>query len=208
MSAPRPSSSYNGRPSFANPKYLKKAQSEKPCLYEIPYDKDDLANIFSPDKEETLTLEQESRLKLHKEIIKPYDYRHQNSLYEIFRPPTREYLNQSLDLVNHHPMGVGLRDGLNSQEYGLTWTSFHFGGRRRIEWWWHLYGGDGGRRNETFLHMFHGWLGLSTQPTPREVDRVDKVKALGANGVMNGSRVEEFALEAMEYDDQDGEDYF
>nr|GEW02835.1 hypothetical protein [Tanacetum cinerariifolium] len=58
MLALKPSSSYNGGPSFANPKYLKKAQSEKPCLYEIPYDKDDLANIFSPDRKETLTLEQ------------------------------------------------------------------------------------------------------------------------------------------------------
>ncbi|GJY23604.1 hypothetical protein Tco_0397262 [Tanacetum coccineum] len=34
---------------FANPKYLKKAQSEKPCLYKVPFDKDDLANIFAPD---------------------------------------------------------------------------------------------------------------------------------------------------------------
>ncbi|GJS77600.1 hypothetical protein Tco_0727481 [Tanacetum coccineum] len=94
MLDPKPSSSYNGRPSFANPKYLKKAQSAKPCLYEIPYDKDDLANIFSPDKEETLTLEQESRSKLHKETIKPYDHTHQNNLYEIFKPPTWEYLDQ------------------------------------------------------------------------------------------------------------------
>ncbi|GKB63341.1 hypothetical protein Tco_0919527 [Tanacetum coccineum] len=39
-------STYNGRPFFANPMYLKKAQSEKPGLYEIPYDKCDLANIF------------------------------------------------------------------------------------------------------------------------------------------------------------------
>ncbi|GJY65762.1 hypothetical protein Tco_0468000 [Tanacetum coccineum] len=72
--------------------------------------------------------------------------------------------------------------------------------------------GDGGRRNKAFLHMLcildrfldvlfkcvklakfllylvssHGWLGLSTQPTPREVD---SVKALGANGVLSGSRV-------------------
>ncbi|GKF15529.1 hypothetical protein Tco_0056991, partial [Tanacetum coccineum] len=92
----------------------------------------------------------------------------------------------------------------------------------------------------------HGWLGLSTQPTPRKVDRWEnKVKALGANGVMSSSRVgvvwmevdggivrarvvsrvvlglvmkvvlvvlrgwevEELALEAMEYDDQDEEDY-
>ncbi|GJZ78347.1 hypothetical protein Tco_0643019 [Tanacetum coccineum] len=81
-------------------------------------------------------------------------------------------------------------------------------------------GGDGGRRNETFLHLLcildclldvlfksvelakflvylvssHGWLGSSTQPTPREVDSgefggVEKVRALGVNGVMSGSRV-------------------
>ncbi|GJU44783.1 hypothetical protein Tco_1202049 [Tanacetum coccineum] len=93
-----------------------------------------------------------------------------------------------------------------------------------IEWWWHLYGGDGGRRDKVILHMLcildgfldvlvkgvklvkfvlylvfsHGWLGLSTQPTPREVDRweswfkvheLEKVKALRANGDMSGSRV-------------------
>ncbi|GJS78239.1 putative reverse transcriptase domain-containing protein [Tanacetum coccineum] len=56
-------STYNGRPTFANLMYLKKAQSEKPCLYEIPYDTSNLVNIFAPDREETLTLEQESRLK-------------------------------------------------------------------------------------------------------------------------------------------------
>ncbi|GJU10692.1 reverse transcriptase domain-containing protein [Tanacetum coccineum] len=85
---------YNGRPTFANPMYLKKAQSEKPCLYEIPYDKCDHANLFSPNREETLTLEQESRSKLNKDLVKPYDYTKQNSLYENFKPPSREYLDQ------------------------------------------------------------------------------------------------------------------
>ncbi|GJU74143.1 hypothetical protein Tco_1265548 [Tanacetum coccineum] len=93
MLAPK-SSTYNGRPSLANPKYLKKAQSKKPYLYEIPYDKDDLANIFAPDREETLILERESTSKLNKDTVKPYDYTKQNSLYEIFKPPSREYLNQ------------------------------------------------------------------------------------------------------------------
>ncbi|GKE84745.1 hypothetical protein Tco_1558487 [Tanacetum coccineum] len=37
MLAPK-CATYNGRSTFANPKYLKKAQSDKPCLYEIPYD--------------------------------------------------------------------------------------------------------------------------------------------------------------------------
>ncbi|GKE15189.1 hypothetical protein Tco_1422766 [Tanacetum coccineum] len=76
-------STYNGRLTLANPMYLKKAQSEKPYLYEIPYDTFDLANKFTPDREETLTLEQESRSKLNKDLVKPYDYRKQNSLYEI-----------------------------------------------------------------------------------------------------------------------------
>ncbi|GKB17779.1 retrovirus-related pol polyprotein from transposon TNT 1-94 [Tanacetum coccineum] len=60
----------------------------------IPYDKDDLANIFAPYREETFDLEQESRSKLNKDKVKPYEYTKQNILYEIFKPPTREYLDQ------------------------------------------------------------------------------------------------------------------
>ncbi|GKA10753.1 hypothetical protein Tco_0690186 [Tanacetum coccineum] len=45
MLAPK-CATYNGRSTFANPKYLKKAQSEKPRLYEIPYDTSDPANRF------------------------------------------------------------------------------------------------------------------------------------------------------------------
>ncbi|GJR92767.1 hypothetical protein Tco_0264941 [Tanacetum coccineum] len=67
-------STYNGRPTFANPRYLKKAQSEKPCLCEIPYDTSDPANIFAPDRKETMTLDNESRSKLNKDYVKPYDY--------------------------------------------------------------------------------------------------------------------------------------
>ncbi|GKA03050.1 hypothetical protein Tco_0675831 [Tanacetum coccineum] len=52
---------FNGRPTFSNPVYLKKAQSEKPCLYEILFDTSDPANRFIPDREETLTLEKDSR---------------------------------------------------------------------------------------------------------------------------------------------------
>ncbi|GKD62124.1 hypothetical protein Tco_1299633 [Tanacetum coccineum] len=79
MLAPK-GSTYNGRPTFANPMYLKKAQSEKPCLYEIPYDKYDLGNIFAPDKEETLTLEQE----------KTCDLAWEKHTYDKFRAPTTE----------------------------------------------------------------------------------------------------------------------
>ncbi|GJT69852.1 hypothetical protein Tco_1029138 [Tanacetum coccineum] len=84
MLAPNPSLYYNGRASFVNPKYLKKAQSKKSCLYKVSFDKDDLANIFAPNSEETLILEKESRSKLDKELVKHYDYTYQNSLYELW----------------------------------------------------------------------------------------------------------------------------
>ncbi|GJT34781.1 hypothetical protein Tco_0925200 [Tanacetum coccineum] len=93
MLAPK-CATYNGRSTFANPKYLKIAQSEKPCLYEIPYDTSDHANRFCPNGEETFTLENESRSKLNKDTLKPYDYTYQNSLYEIFKPLSKTYLNQ------------------------------------------------------------------------------------------------------------------
>ncbi|GJT46075.1 hypothetical protein Tco_0954790 [Tanacetum coccineum] len=93
MLAPK-GSTFNGRLTFANPMYLKKAQSEKPCLYEIPYDTSDLANRFNPNREETLTLEKESGLKLDKDLVKPYDYTKQNSLYENFKPASKEYHDQ------------------------------------------------------------------------------------------------------------------
>ncbi|GJT31228.1 retrovirus-related pol polyprotein from transposon TNT 1-94, partial [Tanacetum coccineum] len=66
---------------FANPKYCKKAQSDKPCL-------------FCPDGEDTVTLEKESRSKLDKDKVKPYNYTYQNSLYETFKPPSKAYLDQ------------------------------------------------------------------------------------------------------------------
>ncbi|GJW33919.1 retrovirus-related pol polyprotein from transposon TNT 1-94 [Tanacetum coccineum] len=94
-----PNDRINGRTTFANPRYLKKAQSEKPCLYEIPYDTSDLANRFGPNREETMTLANESRSKLNKDYVKPYDYTKQNSLYEIFKAPSRAYLYQ-LDAAN------------------------------------------------------------------------------------------------------------
>ncbi|GJZ19768.1 retrovirus-related pol polyprotein from transposon TNT 1-94 [Tanacetum coccineum] len=82
---------FNGRPTFANPMYLKKAQYKKPCLYEIPHDQSDPANRLIPDREDILTLEEESRSKLNKDLVKPYDYTRENSLYENFKPSTQHY---------------------------------------------------------------------------------------------------------------------
>ncbi|GJS46804.1 hypothetical protein Tco_0596925 [Tanacetum coccineum] len=93
MLAPK-CSTFNGRPTLANLMYLKKAQNEKPCLYETPHDQSDPANRLVLDREEILTLEEESRSKLNKDLVKPYDYTKLNSLYENLKPPTQEYLVQ------------------------------------------------------------------------------------------------------------------
>nr|GFA93859.1 hypothetical protein [Tanacetum cinerariifolium] len=47
---------FNGRSTFANPMYLKKAQSKIPCLYVIPYDQSVPVNRLVPDREETQLL--------------------------------------------------------------------------------------------------------------------------------------------------------
>ncbi|GJR80696.1 retrovirus-related pol polyprotein from transposon TNT 1-94 [Tanacetum coccineum] len=94
MLAPK-CATYNGRSTFANPKYLKKAQSDKPRLYEIPYDTSDPANRFCPDGEETVTLEKESRSKLDKDKVKPYNpynFTYQTVLYETCQTPSKAYL--------------------------------------------------------------------------------------------------------------------
>nr|GEV91438.1 copia protein [Tanacetum cinerariifolium] len=71
MMAPKVSI-YNGRPTFANPRYLKQAQSEISCLYAFPYDQNTHANRLIPDGEETLALERESRSKLNKDSYDEY----------------------------------------------------------------------------------------------------------------------------------------
>ncbi|GJT96427.1 hypothetical protein Tco_1091945 [Tanacetum coccineum] len=93
MLAPK-CATYHGRSTFANPKYCKQAQSNKPCLYQIPYDTSDPAMRFAPDGEEIVTLSEESRSKLDKDKVKPYNYTYQNSLYENFKPPSKAYLDQ------------------------------------------------------------------------------------------------------------------
>ncbi|GJS60140.1 retrovirus-related pol polyprotein from transposon TNT 1-94 [Tanacetum coccineum] len=49
------------------------------------------ATRLIPDREEILTLAEESRSKLNKDLVKPFDYTKLNSLYEIFKPPAQHY---------------------------------------------------------------------------------------------------------------------
>ncbi|GKA89247.1 hypothetical protein Tco_0811059 [Tanacetum coccineum] len=58
---------------------------------EIPYDTFDLEKRFAPNREETMTLANESRSKLNKDYVKPYDYTKTELSFEIFKHPI-EYL--------------------------------------------------------------------------------------------------------------------
>ncbi|GJR76932.1 retrovirus-related pol polyprotein from transposon TNT 1-94 [Tanacetum coccineum] len=59
--------------------YLKKAQNEHPGLYAITQDQSDPATRLIPDREEILTLAEESRSKLNKDFVKPFATRKLNN---------------------------------------------------------------------------------------------------------------------------------
>nr|GFA08670.1 hypothetical protein [Tanacetum cinerariifolium] len=61
------------RTSFAKPEFLKKAQRANPRLYDIGCYNDNLALMLTPDSDEVIRLEKESRSKLS-DLIMPFDY--------------------------------------------------------------------------------------------------------------------------------------
>ncbi|GJS26767.1 hypothetical protein Tco_0487387 [Tanacetum coccineum] len=93
-------------------------QNAEEC--DTPYDTSDPVNRFVPDREETLTLEKESRSKLNKDLVKPYDYIKQNSLYEIFKPASQEYHDQ---LAHANEYVEYLENEINELEYEKAYFS-------------------------------------------------------------------------------------
>nr|GEY88207.1 retrovirus-related Pol polyprotein from transposon TNT 1-94 [Tanacetum cinerariifolium] len=73
------------RTSFAKPEYLKKAKQANPRLYDIGCYNDNLALMLSPESDEVIRLEKESRSKLS-DLAIPFDYAKLNSLYDLFVP--------------------------------------------------------------------------------------------------------------------------
>ncbi|GJX78739.1 retrovirus-related pol polyprotein from transposon TNT 1-94 [Tanacetum coccineum] len=98
MLAPK-CSTFNGRPTFANPMYLKKAQYEHPGLYAITQDQSDPATRLIPDSEEILTLADASRSKLNKDFVKPFDYTKLNMSKSVSK--SRQAYNVMTNNINH-----------------------------------------------------------------------------------------------------------
>ncbi|GJW32794.1 retrovirus-related pol polyprotein from transposon TNT 1-94 [Tanacetum coccineum] len=84
---------HNCKTSFVKPEFLKKAQRANPRLYDIGCYNDDLTLLLAPESDQTIRLAQESRLKLS-DLIKPFDYKNLNNLYDLFVPQREKSAEQ------------------------------------------------------------------------------------------------------------------
>ncbi|GJZ77714.1 hypothetical protein Tco_0642386 [Tanacetum coccineum] len=85
----------NCKTSFVKLEFLKKAQRVNPRLYDIACHNDNLALKLAPKSDETIRLAQESLTKLS-DLIKPFDYKNLNNLYDLFVPQRENLLNKDI----------------------------------------------------------------------------------------------------------------
>ncbi|GJY23860.1 retrovirus-related pol polyprotein from transposon TNT 1-94 [Tanacetum coccineum] len=101
VSHPKVLYNLNGRSYLCQSMYLKKAHLKHPGLYAITQDQSDPATRLIPDREEILTLAEESRSKLNKDLVKPFEYTkhvaHSSRVTPKFRAPQ---LNQNFRNTN------------------------------------------------------------------------------------------------------------
>ncbi|GJS48770.1 retrovirus-related pol polyprotein from transposon TNT 1-94 [Tanacetum coccineum] len=107
----------NCKTSFVKPEYLKKAQRANPRMYDIGCYNDNHALMLAPESEETIRLAQESRSKLS-DLIRPFDYKKLNNLYDLFIPQ-REKSPEQRYFLERSKMSHILAKNENSKE------SFH-----------------------------------------------------------------------------------
>ncbi|GJT47139.1 retrovirus-related pol polyprotein from transposon TNT 1-94 [Tanacetum coccineum] len=75
----------NCNTSFVKPEFLMKSQRANPHLYDIGCYNDNLTLMLAPESDKTIRLAQESPSKLS-DLIKPFDYKNLNNLYDLFVP--------------------------------------------------------------------------------------------------------------------------
>nr|GEY64066.1 hypothetical protein [Tanacetum cinerariifolium] len=83
------------RMNFAKPEFLKKAQRANPRLYDIGCYNDNLALMLTPESDEVIRLEKESRSKLS-DLIRPFEYDKLNNLYDLFVPQHEKSSEQKI----------------------------------------------------------------------------------------------------------------
>ncbi|GJW08132.1 hypothetical protein Tco_1570555 [Tanacetum coccineum] len=84
---------HNCKTSFVKPKFLKKAQRANPRLYDMGCYNDNLALMLAHESDEMIHLAHESGSKLT-DLIKQFDYKNLNNLYDLFIPQCEKSLEQ------------------------------------------------------------------------------------------------------------------
>nr|GEV66379.1 integrase, catalytic region, zinc finger, CCHC-type, peptidase aspartic, catalytic [Tanacetum cinerariifolium] len=96
--------------SFAKPEFIKKAQRANPRLYDIGCYNDNLALMLTPESDDVIHLEKESRSKLS-DLIRPFDYDKLNNLYDLFVPQRKKSSEQRYfserSRLTHTPVNNG-----------------------------------------------------------------------------------------------------
>ncbi|GJT37313.1 gag-pol polyprotein [Tanacetum coccineum] len=84
---------HNCKTSFVKTEFLKKSQRENPRLYDIGCYNYIIALMLAPESDEMIRLAEESRSKLS-DLIKPFDYKNLNNLYDLFVPQRKKSSEQ------------------------------------------------------------------------------------------------------------------
>ena len=105
--------------SFVKHEFLKKAQRANPRLYDIGCYNDNLALMLAPESDDSIRLAHESPSKLS-DLIKPFDYKQLNDLYDLFVPQRKKSAEQRFfskrSKISHTPVKNGIsKESFNKQ---------------------------------------------------------------------------------------------
>nr|GEX59540.1 hypothetical protein [Tanacetum cinerariifolium] len=109
------------RTSFAKPEFLKKAQRANSHLYDVGCYNDNLALMLTPDSDEVIRLEKESRSKLS-DLIRPFDYDKLNNLYDLFVPQREKSSKQRYFLERSRLSHINVNNGKSKESFNKQIT--------------------------------------------------------------------------------------
>nr|GFA71527.1 hypothetical protein [Tanacetum cinerariifolium] len=109
------------RTSFTKLEFLKKAQRANPRLYDIGCYNDNLALMLTPDTDEVIRLEKESRSKLS-DLIRPFDYDVLNNLYDLFVPEREKSSEQRYFSERSRLSHINVNNGKSKESFNKQTT--------------------------------------------------------------------------------------
>nr|GEZ27194.1 hypothetical protein [Tanacetum cinerariifolium] len=95
---------------------VKKAQRANPRLYDIGCYNDNLALMLTPNTDEVIHLEKESRSKLS-DLIRPFDYDKLNNLYDLFVPQREKSSKQRYFSERSRLSHINVNNGKSKESF-------------------------------------------------------------------------------------------